>query len=72
MLAVTAISFRGGHCELLKGKLDRRLLREIAEELVRSHVEGGEIWINGDGRMRFSDEIPPELHQRLRNILTQT
>lgn len=72
MLSVAAISVAEGRCELLRGKLDRRLLSELADEMARMKVIQGEIWINGDGRVRFSDEIPPELHQRLRNILMQS
>lgn len=72
MLSVAAISVVEGRCELLRGKLDRRLLSELSDELARTKVIRGEIWINGDGRIRFSDEIPPELHQRLRNILMQS
>lgn len=71
MLSTTAIPFAGGRCELAKGKLDRRLLAELSDELTRSQVRRGEIWIQGDGRIRFSDEIPPESQQRLRNILVQ-
>lgn len=71
MLSVSAISVAEGRCELLKGKLGRRVFSDLSEELIRSKVTRGEIWINGDGRIRFSDEIPPELHQRLRNILMQ-
>lgn len=71
MLSVSAISVTEGRCELRKGKLDRRLLLDLSDELARSKVTRAEIWINGDGRIRFSDEIPRELHQRLRNILTQ-
>lgn len=71
MLSVTALSFGDGRCEILKGKLGGRLLTEVAGELIASGVERAEIWIHGDGRIRFSDEIPSEAHQRLRNILMQ-
>lgn len=71
MLSVSAISVAEGRCVLLKGKLERRLLSDLAGELACSRGIRGEIWINGDGRIRFSDGIPPELHQRLRNILMQ-
>lgn len=71
MLSVSAISVADGRCGLRKGKLERRMLSDLSDELARSKVTRGEIWINGDGRIRFSDEIPPELHQRLRNILMQ-
>lgn len=47
------------------------MLRETAECLCENGLKRGEIWIRGDGKFRFSDDIPSELHQRLRNILTQ-
>jgi hypothetical protein len=69
-LWVSVIAVIDGRCGLAKGKLERRLLSAISDELARSGVTRGEIQIRGDGRVRFSMEIPPETHQRLRNILT--
>jgi hypothetical protein len=47
------------------------VLRDLAGCLVENDVPRAEIRIGGDGRIRFSKEIPPEVHQRLRNILVQ-
>lgn len=71
MLSVTAISFGNGRCEALKGNVKRSILSDLSGELTASGVTRGELWIQGNGRIRFSAEIPPELHQRLRNILVQ-
>ena len=68
-LSVTTISFSNGRCELLRGKTERSILSDLADELAAVGVEPCEMWIGGNRRVRFSDEIPPELHQRLRNIL---
>lgn len=71
LLSVTAIAFSNGRCEVLRGKMPGPILSDLADALAASGVSCGEIWIRGDGRVRFSLEIPPELHQRLRNILVQ-
>lgn len=71
LLSVTAIAFSNGRCEVLRGKMAGPILSDLADVLVASGVSRGEMWIRGDGRVRFSPEIPPELHQRLRNILVQ-
>lgn len=69
LLSVTAISFDGGRCVELKGKVGRDCLEGIADLLAEAGVKRGEIWIGGDGRIKFSREIDPTLHQQLRNIL---
>lgn len=71
ILSVTAISFEHGRCEVLKGNVRRSILSDLSGELTASGVTCGELWIQGNGRIQFSIEIPPELHQRLRNILVQ-
>ena len=71
LLSVTAISFSNGRCDVLRGKAGRSVLSDLADVLVAAGVSRGEMWTGGDGRVRFSPEIPPELHQRLRNILVQ-
>ncbi len=71
LLSTTAISFSNGRCDVLRGKAGRFVLSDLADELAAAGVSCGEMWIGGDGRVRFSPEIPPALHQRLRNILVQ-
>lgn len=69
LLSVTSIAFSQGRCEVLRGKMAGPILSDLTDVLAAAAVSCGEIWIGGDGRVRFSPEIPPELHQRLRNIL---
>jgi len=69
LLSVTAIAYADGRCEVLRGKVGRPVLTDLADELAAAGVGHCEIWIGGNCRIRFSAETPPELHQRLRNIL---
>lgn len=70
-LATTVITFTDFRCAAVKGKVESRILREVADCLREGRDAKAEIWIGGDGRARFSKRIPPELHQRLRNILAR-
>jgi hypothetical protein len=67
----TVIAFVDGSCVAIQGKVCSGVLRDLAGILVENGVPRAEIRIGGDGRIRFSKEIPPEVHQRLRNILVQ-
>ena len=54
---------------MVRGKVERHRLDALDACLAEAGVPQGEIWIAGDGRVKFSREIGPLLHQRLRNIL---
>ena len=69
LLSVTAITFAHGRCQAVRGKMERHRLDALDACLAEAGVPQGEIWIAGDGRVTFSREIGPVLHQRLRNIL---
>ena len=69
LLSHTAIGIIDGSAKCLKGKVMNRTLSDVASVTSGSGVAKGEIWIGGDGRIRFSAEIPKELHQRLRNVI---
>lgn len=71
LLSITVIAFADGRCREVKGKVSGNQLRDVANCLTEAGVARSEIWIGGDGRIQFSPEIAPALHQRLRNILTQ-
>jgi len=69
LFSVTTISFAEGRCTALRGKVERYRLEALRSCLVEADVPRGEIWIGSDGRITFSREIGPALHQRLRNVL---
>ena len=69
LLSVTAITFAHGRCQVVRGKVERHRLEALGACLAEAGVGRAEIWIAGDGRVTFSREISPLLHQRLRNIL---
>ena len=69
MLSDTAIGIINGSAKCLKGKLMSRDLSDISDLAREAGVLKGEIWIGGNGRIRFSSGIPKSIHQRMRNIL---
>ena len=71
LFAHTVIAFADGCCVVVQGKVGSAVLRDLAGCLEENDVPRAEVRIGGDGRIRFSKEIPPEVHQRLRNILVQ-
>ena len=44
-------------------------LSAIAEKLSTAGITDAEIWIKNGGPIKFSKEIPSDLHQGLRNII---
>ena len=54
----------------MKGKFNSRLLKEISSIAREADISDGEIWINPLGRVSFSNEIPVEIHQRIRNVIS--
>ena len=69
LLSVTAITFAHGRCHAVRGKVGHRQLEALGACLAEAGVGRAEIWIAGNGRVKFSREIGPVLHQRLRNIM---
>ena len=64
-----AVRVRCGTAECVKGRLVSRLLAELSSLAAESGLEEGEIWIGHAGKVDFSDEIPEEMHQRIRNVI---
>jgi len=69
LLSSQAICIKKGKAISLKGKHTNRHLSEIASLCEEHGVQKAEIWINGNGKITFSPEIPQKIHQRLRNII---
>lgn len=67
--AITAIRFKEGRAVALKGKPMRSLLNDLSQLAEDSSLQKGEIWINALGKISFSKEIPPAVHQRIRNVI---
>ena len=71
LLSVTAITFAHGRCQVVRGKVGHHQLEALGACLAEAGVPRAEIWIAGNGRVTFSREIGPALHQRLRNIMRE-
>ena len=69
MFSKIAIRIEGGSARLRKGKIRSAGLRDAAAICDRAGVRDGEVWLDGRDRVSFSDEIPAELRQQLRNCL---
>ncbi|MFK7910548.1 MAG: DUF3634 family protein [Akkermansiaceae bacterium] len=71
-LAVLAISLNESRALCVKGKVTHKTLSEINNIANTANITKGEIWLNGNGKVRFSGEIPQSLHQKLRNCMVQS
>lgn len=69
LFAESAIRIQQGSARASKGKVTRRLLDEISDIAGETGITEGEIWINPLGRVTFSNVIPEEFHQRIRNVV---
>jgi len=72
ILSTTSIRISNGQAICVKGKMMPQTLRSISDVCSLFSISKGEIWINGAGRIHFSSSIPTEVHQRLRNCVTQS
>lgn len=79
LLAITSyahwiIYFEDGGATVTRGKVSRRFIIEVIELLESKSIRKGKIsGVNKGGYvgLEFSSEIPPVLHQALRNIWGQ-
>lgn len=67
--ADSTIRYRNGVATASNGKLMQWKLSAIAEKLSIAGITDAEIWLKEKGPIKFSKEIPTELHQGLRNII---
>ena len=68
---VWEVEFSGGVATVTKGKLKSCFTSDCAEVLAAEGIDNAEIRGAQAGahiRLEFSNNIPPEIHQRFRNI----
>jgi hypothetical protein len=63
------IRIKGGRIRVQRGVLRSQVRDDVAEVVSRAGVSNGFISLDGGNHVQFSRTIPPELHQRLRNVL---
>jgi hypothetical protein len=67
--AATSIDRREGQTTCLKGKLMQWQLDALTELFHTENLTDAKIRVSRAGHATFSANIPPSLHQRIRNIL---
>ena len=67
--AVTLIRIRNGVPTVKKGQVRSDALEHVSQILQEAGVAGGFIAMMSDNKLVFSRKVPPEIHQRLRNVL---
>ena len=72
ILSTTSIRISQGQATCVKGKMMQQTLRTIGDACEQFNIKEGEIWVSGNGRIRFSSSIAKEAHQRLRNCVAQS
>lgn len=67
--AVALIRIRNGVPVVKKGEVRSDALEHVSQVLRDAGVTGGFIAVMSDNKMEFSRTVPPQIHQRLRNVL---
>jgi len=60
---------RGGKVEIWKGKIPHRIVTPVQDVVDLCELQSGVVYRDHDGRWGFSFGMPPEVRQRLRNVL---
>jgi hypothetical protein len=68
-LAATLIRYRNHGLEVRKGLLLPHARAQVAEILASANVANCFITVSEQKRVFFSRQVPPEIHQRLRNVI---
>jgi len=68
--ATSVIRIKDGSAHCTKGKLMNRLLRDITILANEANISEGEIWMNQAWKVSFSSEIPEQIRQRMRNVIS--
>ena len=69
IFASILIAYRGGKATCQKGKIMQWQLDALTELFHLENLTDTEIRVSSAGHATFSANIPPSLHQRIRNIL---
>lgn len=69
LLAENTITLQQGQAHDRRNHLVQWKLATIAELLTNAGIHKADIWIATSSAITFSHNIPPELHQKLRNII---
>jgi len=67
--ATSAIGIKNGKARSVKGRHEGSLLKDVEDVCGEMGITTGEIWIDGNGKVSFSSEIPKRAHQRFRNLI---
>ena len=70
LTATSVIRFKNGKASCTKGTLPTKTLRDVEDILAEQGVEYATLGKSGPGKWSFSNRVPKEAHQRLRNVLT--
>lgn len=67
--AATLIRIRNGLPKATKGNVRSDALEHVSQILREAGIADGFIAVIGDNKLVFSRKVPPQIHQRLRNVL---
>lgn len=69
LAATILIDLKDGTASPGKGSMSSRILREISDIIAHQPGLRGYLWIEKNGRWKFSRSIPEAIQQRIRNVL---
>jgi hypothetical protein len=69
--AEIVFEFDGERVHIAKGKVSRRVASDLAEVLKRGGVVRCEVSVLGNGRVEPDGGVPKELHQSVRNVVSE-
>ena len=68
-LPMVHLRYRQGKCSRILGAVPAWIMDQVGEILTESEVPRAVIKQMKDGRFRFSNSVPDEVRQRIRNLL---
>ena len=64
-----AVKVDDGRAQLIKGKLEKQILREVSALCQEIGIDRCELWVDGMGKVTFSSEVPKQAYQKFRNVV---